>query len=452
MAFLSPKDFLEDKKTPTPASEGEAPANNNNNNKQKKKQRKTTPKREHKNGGAGAAKGSQQQPAPPQQQKISILRHEKNDAPSADTNAVAPAAAAEEVTSTKDGQTSTTSTTASSAAIRKAIREEMPASVIPALKETIQESLDASVQSSLKKFGAAKGGNNTVDTDKIASAVSDGTEERFDLAFAGSMKNVLIPALEALTQQVLSKVSANLEQRDMEEAAQRRQAEQARSGTEALQQQELQAISKQLSTMTSLVASLTDEVKTLRETVYSQKDSMEAAAAAAAATAAVVATASAHGSVTPPPVSVAVPPADPKVAMQNKILSLLKERKFEQAFTSAVSSSTVDVTLFCCKQTQIKDVLDDNATTVLSQPILLCLMQQLSTILVSDKDYSNLQVAFEWLQEIALSINPSDSSIQRHLPGVLKQLSSNINTRMAQGDESLRRPLQRLLQVIRGLG
>mmetsp|Transcript_8163 Transcript_8163/g.11768 ORF Transcript_8163/g.11768 Transcript_8163/m.11768 type:complete len:129 (+) Transcript_8163:3228-3614(+) len=109
---------------------------------------------------------------------------------------------------------------------------------------------------------------------------------------------------------------------------------------------------------------------------------------------------------------------------------------------------------FCCKNANMSDVFGGSGPsggpTLLSQPILLCLMQQLGAVLGLSKE-NDLKTELDWLQEIALTLDTSNESIQRHVPSVLQQLVANINAKMSQGDPFLRRPLQMLLQVIRGM-
>lgn len=145
----------------------------------------------------------------------------------------------------------------------------------------------------------------------------------------------------------------------------------------------------------------------------------------------------------------AVPPPNAGQIARETILGLLQRRDYEAAFTQALSASAADMAVFCCKNANVSDVLG-GSSPALSQPILLCLMQQLGAVLVSSTD-DDLQTILLWLQEIALTLDPTDEGIQRHVPGVLQQLVSSIDTKMAQGDPTLRRPLQMLLQVIRGM-
>jgi enhancer of mRNA-decapping protein 4 len=142
-------------------------------------------------------------------------------------------------------------------------------------------------------------------------------------------------------------------------------------------------------------------------------------------------------------------PPDAMQTVRKDILAHLQQQQYEAAFTKALSASAADMAVYCCKHANVSDVLGGNSPA-LSQPILLCLMQQLGAVLVSSTG-ADLQANLEWLQELALSLDPQDESIHRHVPAVLQQLVASIEEKMAQGDPSLRRPLQMLLQVIRGM-
>lgn len=295
--------------------------------------------------------------------------------------------------------------------VRNAIREEIQSTVLPFVEKTIVQSMQTSVLQPLQASLARLGNDGVkVDNDALAKGVASSVDEPLRMAMAENMKKLFIPTLESVTSQVFVQISEHLEK-----------------GTPAKDSsKELEAISTQLSTMTALVAKLTTEVQTLRTAVAAQK---------------------------PPPAARAATPTGVVAveAVRAEILALLKEKKFEQAFTKAVSSSTADTSMsvYCCAHADISEVLGGTSPKV-SQPILLCLMQQLGTILKSPKN-SNLQLELEWLQEIALSLNPADTNIAGHVPGVLQQLVAGINARMAQNDPALRRPLQRLLQVVRGM-
>lgn len=182
-------------------------------------------------------------------------------------------------------------------------------------------------------------------------------------------------------------------------------------------------MSTQVDSLTGMVEKLSTEVSALRSSLSQQRQQTPNTAP------------------TPPVTN------DAEV-LKAEVKALLQEKKFDAAFTKAVSASTADMAVFCCTHADISEVLGAEPVR-LTQPILLCLMQQLGTVVGSSKQ--NLQVELDWLQDIALSLEPSDKRIQMHIPRVLEQLDAQINARLSRGDTALRRPLQKLHTMIRGI-
>ena len=297
--------------------------------------------------------------------------------------------------------------------IRLAVKEEMKNTVIPAIKNTVKDTLNASIirplQESVDNL-ASQG--VTVDHNKISASVSEAVDPPLRAAFASNMKTVFIPTLECVTGQMLEKLSENLES--------------SSAVSNGSSSQELAAMSSQLSTMTQLVAELTREVKALRDAQSQQSPSAASSPGAPAPASAV----------------------NQMEAMKGEITRLLAEKKFEAAFTRAVSASTAELAVFCCSNADVNEVL--GMPIKLSQPIVICLMQQLGTVVATGRN-TNLQVELEWLQDLAMSLDPTDAKISQHVPRVLQQLVTSINTRVQEGDPNLRRPLQRLLSIVRGI-
>ena len=221
------------------------------------------------------------------------------------------------------------------------------------------------------------------------------------------MRNVMIPAYEVATNQMFSQISTCLE-----------------TGLSSSEKDETQKTIETMSTlmqsMMASIESLTDEVKGLRAAL-SSKDKLPSE----------------------------VP--DEHTSLKDKILSDIKAHNFEGAFTAALSANSAEMTVFACKHSDISSVLDEDNLLV-SQAILLCLMQQLSASLVED-DNSDPVVELEWLQEIAVVLKPQDPSINAHATNVLRQAGQNISAKSAMGDvpRMQKRQLQTLLQVLRGL-
>lgn len=101
-----------------------------------------------------------------------------------------------------------------------------------------------------------------------------------------------------------------------------------------------------------------------------------------------------------------------------------------------------------------------NGGPALSQAILICLMQILSAALndTTNNTPQELQIEICWLQEIAICIEPNDASIAQHVPRIVNQLVANVQKLITLEDQQhtantsqFRRPLQMLLQVLRGI-
>jgi enhancer of mRNA-decapping protein 4 len=292
--------------------------------------------------------------------------------------------------------------------VRQIVRQELR-SLVPELSLAIQKALVPSLQRSIQTSSSSSA---SLDQKALVSGVIDSLEDPLRDAFAQNMKAVLIPCMESITGQVLSQVSKSLDTLD--------------ANSKKAESKELQVMASQLTKLTSMIEQMSQEIQVLRSSVANQQQQQ------------------ANVGVQSAP----VPVKTDAEMLKAEIKALLDERKYEDAFTTAVSASTVDITVFCCANADVSEVFGENEIQ-LSQPILICVMQQLGTVIGSAK--SDLEVELLWLQDIALSLDAEDKRIHLHVPKVLEQLESLINARMARGDVALKRPLQRLLSIIRGI-
>ena len=97
---------------------------------------------------------------------------------------------------------------------------------------------------------------------------------------------------------------------------------------------------------------------------------------------------------------------------------------YEKAFMTALGASKVELTLFCCGIAKVGDIFHSANGCAVSQTVLLCLLQQLGSSIASGKSTYKLET--EWLQEVALTIDPSNPTIKSHLPQVKAQLIRHI--------------------------
>jgi len=227
------------------------------------------------------------------------------------------------------------------------------------------------------------------------------------------MREVMIPAYESATRQMFHQISTSVEKGLAQKPA-----------NDASSSASLQAMSEQMMKMAVAIQTLSNEVVELRGEVKARGEAHAAAQQSQQ--------------------------AKTKPDVRGEIVTLCRDGRFEEAFTKAVSASDGEIVLFACKSADSTAVFGGDSVGI-SQPILICLMQQLGAILVSTTDAADFKILLAWLQEIAVTIDPTNAQYQRHVASVVQQLLANINSKMANCDHAFRRPLQTLMQVIRGL-
>lgn len=327
--------------------------------------------------------------------------------------------------------------------VHRLVREEVRTTVLPTLQQVLTESTRTNIEDLLQPLQSSletltkqqeKSLDETLLQNAVVEVVRDSVQDPLRGAFTESMKTVLIPAVESITGQVMDQVSKHLE-------IQENNQKEFNSSIAYSSTERLESMSQQISTLMNLVADLSNQVQSLQSVVLKANHRPEESIPASA--------------VPPPPPLPPVPKPDPVEVLRQTIMTLLGKREFQEAFSLALQSSRADVTQFCCLHSNLNEVLGGTHPPRLSQPILLCLMQQLGTLLVNVADVSS---TIDWLQEVALSLNSSDPeypTIQRHVGGVLKQVNNHIHTRLSypdcQQDAELTRRLQRLLHVVRGV-
>jgi len=309
--------------------------------------------------------------------------------------------------------------------VQTAVDDAVSNLVVPTINKAVKESFSSMAKPLHNSMESLSSKGVSVDIDDLKDALD--IETPLNAAIADSLRTVLVPALESITGRVLEEVKASMPKLPPPPPP-------TPDNSKALS-----ALAQQMVVMTSKMDALMTEVQGLRKTVLDQ-----AAAAAAQA----------QASATSSPASVAAGPSDPNSALlqtRNEIDALLSKGKFEEAFTKAVATTTPQMAVYCSARSSLETVLR-GPTPALSQPILICLMQQLSAALAGTQSAQELKIELAWLQEIALTMNPSDPSIAQHVPKVVGQLVSNVNARMAsEGNSPFRRPLQMLLQSLRGM-
>lgn len=296
-------------------------------------------------------------------------------------------------------------------AINDVMEQALVSKLLPSMNKVVQESLASfgrPLQSSMDKLGKQ---GVRVDPKDLQAAMD--LETPIKAALAETVRNVFIPALESITAQILQKATPPPLPPPPPAPVPDKQLVAA-----------IENLNQTISSMNSKMEAMANEIKSLKSQSVPQPP------------------------MPPPPTPVA--PINQLEAARNEINALLQQNQYQAAFTKAVSTSNTDMAVYVCSRANINAVLGGSAPQ-LSQPILLCLMQQLGAALSTTESPEFLSIELEWLQEIALVLNPADPNIHRHVPQVLQQLVACLNQKIAQGNLQLRRPLQMLLQVIRGM-
>jgi len=297
------------------------------------------------------------------------------------------------------------------AEIQKAVRYEVQSGLIPILNKTVAQTLEQTVTKAMKS-DVAKTVNEgmKMNSADLASSVSSQIQDPLVKSFHQTMREVMVPAYEKGTRQMFEQIASSIET-GLE--LKRKEKDDTAKLMDGMMKR-MDAMGKTIEVLIKAVAQLqTGSIPTPSHEKVARSSSV-----------------------------------DRSEVSRRIIIDLLRANEYEKAFTQALSASDSAMALFVCKNSDLSTVLEGERPK-LSQPIMLCLMQQLGADLSTDED---LSVKLAWLQSMALILDPQNESVAKHIKSVVQQLVTNLQTKMAQSDPALRRHLQMLLQVIRGIG
>jgi len=291
--------------------------------------------------------------------------------------------------------------------IQKAVRYEVQSGLVPILNKTVSKHLEETVSKTMKtQISKSVKECMSIQTEEIANTVASSLREPIVDSFLATMREVMIPAYESGTRQMMEQISSSIE---TNLASNQKNDESTAKMMEAMSTR-MDAMGKTIEVLLKAVATMATKqnVGSTAESVVntSKEDELK------------------------------------------RIDQLIQSEDYEAAFTKALSASKPELAVYACKLSDLSTVIEGD-TPLLSQPIMLCLMQQLGADL-SQNDDLNMKIA--WLQSVAVTLDPNDDSIKKHVKGVCQQLVSNLQVKMADSDAGVRRQLQMLTQVIRGVG
>lgn len=298
------------------------------------------------------------------------------------------------------------------AEIQKAVRYEVQSGLVPTLNKTVSQTLDQTVTKTMKSSVTKSVKEATkINADELATEIAAKLKDPLVESFYKSMRELMIPAFESGTRQMFEQISSSIEK-----------------GLE-IRQKEKDDHTKALEAMSKRMDAMARTMEVLIQGVAKVTVGASASVSSNAPTS---------------------PPAVDKIELlKGKINDLILAGDYEKAFTTALSASNPDIAVWTCENSDLSTVLESE-TPKLSQPIMLCLMQQLGADFPPQKD-DDLRVKLSWLQSISLSLDPQNESIRKHVVAVCQQLITNLQKKMAEPNVILRREMQMLIQVVRGM-
>ncbi len=143
------------------------------------------------------------------------------------------------------------------------------------------------------------------------------------------------------------------------------------------------------------------------------------------------------------------PPSNAPVSLKEELRAELRAGRFNEAFQRALGASDLDLVTWVCSEAPKDDIFDSDPP-LLSQTILLCLMQQLTFHLGRETG-----TKLEWLKQLTLAFNSADPEVAPFVGSVLSQLTNNLDTGAAEvaalGDQQHIRDFKFVQRAIRGM-
>jgi len=307
----------------------------------------------------------------------------------------------------------------------KPVQNTLSTELEPRLEKTLRTSVQNAVQSISKQLQKQLFDN----TDRLIQGVVEGSSRPVHNEFKKAFQDLLIPAFQKATNKMFAQINDALIEGlsscpamgpvEVQGITELKREVGALTGSVAELAHAVTHVTGQVQRLQGQVTSLVKSMQTLAEEQAKATQVAQAAAEAASQAVAAVAAQQAHAqqqAVTRKALPEEFKVVDPKIHLQE----LMDQEKFEQACTEALGVKNVEVLLWVLENLDKERILGTDPP-LLSQPLLLCLLQQVGYDL---ENQTTLKL--DWLREIALVFNPLDGDVNQHAPQVLSQLKENI--------------------------
>ncbi|XP_005152472.1 enhancer of mRNA-decapping protein 4 [Melopsittacus undulatus] len=133
-------------------------------------------------------------------------------------------------------------------------------------------------------------------------------------------------------------------------------------------------------------------------------------------------------------------------SQQTHILQLLQQGRLNQAFQQALTAADLNLVLYVCETVDTEQVFGQHPCP-LSQPVLLSLIQQLSSDLGT-----RTELKLNYLEEAVMHLDHSDPITRDHMGSVMNQVRQKLfQFLQVEPHNTLSRPARRLTMMLQGL-
>ncbi|XP_044275753.1 enhancer of mRNA-decapping protein 4 isoform X1 [Varanus komodoensis] len=370
-------------------------------------------------------------------------------------------------------QLSQSLSTAACNRLERTVREEMKKTVPPCISKTLDPitgqlsntiatkltSIEGTLKENVTKLVKSK---NL--TDAIARAATDALQGPMQSSYREAFQSVVLPAFEKSCQSMFQQINDTFKQGTQEYI---QQLETHLKNKKAREQDARDAVVAQLRQLVSSFQSTTDQmastiaasvhsevqhqlhviVGNMQESILAQVQrvikgevSMAMKEQQAAVTSSIMqAMRSAAG--TPIPAT----HLDFQ-SQQAHVLQLLQQGHLNQAFQQALTAADLNLVLYVCETVDPQQVFGQHPCP-LSQPVLLSLIQQLSSDLGA-----RTELKLSYLEEAVMHLDHSDPITRDHMGSVMNQVRQKLfQFLQAEPHNSLSKPARRLMIMLQGL-
>ncbi|KAG6941023.1 enhancer of mRNA decapping 4 [Chelydra serpentina] len=133
-------------------------------------------------------------------------------------------------------------------------------------------------------------------------------------------------------------------------------------------------------------------------------------------------------------------------SQQTHVLQLLQQGRLNQAFQQALTAADLNLVLYVCETVDPQQVFGQHPCP-LSQPVLLSLIQQLSSDLGT-----RTELKLNYLEEAVMHLDHSDPITRDHMGSVMNQVRQKLfQFLQAEPHNTLSKPARRLMIMLQGL-